>query len=328
MLKGGGGFAVEIRGIKRGLALILAALCLRLAPQGEPVAPTQVKAALALGTGSFYLSDPEPTVWVLRLREEQAPEPVEKSPVFPSFSPADGETVTVGGQCSYAVDKVSLLQKKLSLSPTVLIVHTHTSEAYTRSAGFFYEETDPLRTLEGEKNVLRVGREVAEVLRSRGVTVFHDESYNDYPDYNTSYATAGSKIQSWLQKEPSISVVLDIHRDALEDGRGIPLHTTCALPTGEAGARLMLVVGTDEGGLSHPTWQENLSLALKLQVLLERETAGLCRDIDLRKERFNQHLTAGSLLVEVGATGNTLPEALSSAKLLGEKLADLLVGVS
>ena len=85
-------------------------------------------------------------------------------------------------------------------------------------------------------------------------------------------------------------------------------------------AQLMLVVGSDEGGLTHPDWKENLANALKLQALLNRIAPGLCRDIDLRTERFNQHETPGSLLVEFGCTGNTLAEALRSADYLAQAL--------
>ena len=93
---------------------------------------------------------------------------------------------------------------------------------------------------------------------------------------------------------------------------------------GEAAAQLMLVVGTDQGGLSHPNWQENLANALKLQSVLEGQYPGLCRDLDRRTERFNQHATPGSILVEVGTNGNTLRQALHSAELLGDSLARML----
>ena len=99
-----------------------------------------------------------------------------------------------------------------------------------------------------------------------------------------------------------------------------------AYPDGEACAELMLVVGTDEGGLPHPDWQENLANALKLQALLNRSAPGLCRDLDLRTELFNQHETPGSLLVEVGASGNTLAEALRSARILANALVTLIRG--
>ena len=88
-------------------------------------------------------------------------------------------------------------------------------------------------------------------------------------------------------------------------------------------AQVMLVVGTDQGGLEHPDWQENLANALKMQALLNRMAPGLCRDIDLRTERFNQHETPGSLLVEFGCTGNTLAEALRSAEYFGRAVCQL-----
>jgi stage II sporulation protein P len=87
----------------------------------------------------------------------------------------------------------------------------------------------------------------------------------------------------------------------------------------------MLVVGTNQGGTHHPDWQENLSLALKTHALVERAEPGLCRNIDLRTERFNQHLSPGYLLVEVGSTGNTMPEALAAGGVFAEALVTLLV---
>ncbi len=117
-------------------------------------------------------------------------------------------------------------------------------------------------------------------------------------------------------------MVIDIHRDAVEqNGQAVALSATA---DGESCARLMLVVGTDQGGLAHPNWQENLANALKLQAVLQGEHPGLCRSIDLRTERFNQHAAPGSILVEVGSNGNTLPQALRSAKLLGESLARMI----
>ena len=101
-----------------------------------------------------------------------------------------------------------------------------------------------------------------------------------------------------------------------------------ATADGESCARLMLVVGTDQGGLEHPNWQENLANALKLQAVLEGEYPGLCRSLDLRTERFKQHVTPGSLLVEVGTNGNTLTQAMESARLLGGALAEMLQALS
>ena len=143
--------------------------------------------------------------------------------------------------------------------------------------------------------------------------------------YNGAYERMRQTIEGYLAEYPSIQMVLDIHRDAAEDADGNPVALT-AEADGEACAELMLVVGTDEGGLSHPDWQENLANALKIQTLLNRSAPGLCRNLNLRTERFNQHETPGSLLVEVGASGNTLAEALRSARILGQALAVFLRG--
>ena len=249
-------------------------------------------------------AEPEPA-------SEPEPEPTYTPPVF-SAEEADG--IRIAGACSYTPDKQTLLLQPSSLDfqqdgPTVLIVHTHSSEAYTMEAGFEYPESDELRTQDSRYSVIRIGDEIAQILQDAGIEVLHDTEPNDYPNYNGAYERMRQTIEGYLAAYPTIQMVLDLHRDAAEDAGGVPVALT-AYPDGEACAELMLVVGTDEGGLPHPDWQENLANALKLQALLNRSAPGLCRDLDLRTERFNQHETLGSLLVEVGASGNTLAEAL------------------
>ena len=172
-------------------------------------------------------------------------------------------------------------------------------------AGFEYPESDELRTQDSRYSVIRIGDEIAQILQDAGIDVLPDTEPNDYPNYNGAYERMRQTIEGYLAAYPTIQMVLDLHRDAAEDAGGVPVALT-AYPDGEACAELMLVVGTDEGGLPHPDWQENLANALKLQALLNRSAPGLCRDLDLRTERFNQHETPGSLLVEVGASGNKM----------------------
>ena len=183
-----------------------------------------------------------------------------------------------------------------------------------------------LRTQDETRSVIRVGSEIARILEDAGIETLHDTTANDYPSYNGSYARMEDIIESYLAEYPSIQMVLDVHRDAVEDQAGFPAALSCKLD-GEDYARLMLVVGTDEGGLEHPGWQENLANALKLQALLNRAAPGLCRDIDLRTERFNQHETKGSLLCEFGASGNTLSQALRTARLFADTLVTFINGV-
>ena len=222
------------------------------------------------------------------------------------------------------MDKAALLTRPSALSakadgPKVLIVHTHTSEAYTPEPGWEYESSDPLRTGDAEHSVVRLGTRVAELLNAHGIETLHDTALNDYPSYNGAYERMRQTIEGYLAQYPSIEMVLDLHRDAANDPAGMPVAFTAEVD-GARCAQLMLVVGSDEGGLTHPDWKENLANALKLQALLNRIAPGLCRDIDLRTERFNQHETPGSLLVEFGCTGNTLAEALRSADYLAQAL--------
>ena len=271
---------------------------------------------------------------ILRIEEPQPkPEPVEMQviridePQLPEMTAA-ASAMTVAGACSYSYDKEALLTRPSTLDlsadgPTVLIVHTHGSEAYTPETGWDYASVAAYRTLEADRSVIAVGDALAETLERYGIGVLHDRTLNDYPSYTDSYWTCLSKIEDWLQRYPSIQMVIDLHRDAVEDdgGHAVALSST---QNGKSAAQLMLVVGTDQGGLSHPQWQENLANALKLQSVLQGLYPGLCRRIDLRTERFNQHATPGSILIEVGTNGNTLQQAQLSAKLLGEGIAAMV----
>ncbi len=251
-----------------------------------------------------------------------APEPSETAQ-GPVFSAAAAQGLKLRGSCSYQPDLGALLEQPLpamdAAGPRVLIVHTHSTEAYTPDGDDRYEPSGEYRTLEDGKSVIAVGDVLAEELEALGVTVIHDRTLNDYPSYNDSYANAREKIRTWLDEYPSIRMVLDLHRDALAE----PVRETAELD-GTLCAPMMLVVGTDEGGLSHPDWQRNLSLALKLQVLGLQEGGGLMKPLDLRKERFNQDLSPGALIVEIGSTENTLEEAKRSAAILARMAAELI----
>ena len=264
---------------------------------------------------------------------EDAPEPAEAEDAAEplTFSAEEADAIAVAGGCTYEFDKQALLTRPSALDfsvdgPKILIVHTHASEAYTPEDGFSYEPSGELRTQDETRSVIRVGSEIARILEDAGIETLHDTTANDYPSYNGSYARMEAIIESYLAEYPSIQMVLDVHRDAVEDQAGFPAALSCKLD-GEDYARLMLVVGTDEGGLEHPGWQENLANALKLQALLNRAAPGLCRDIDLRTERFNQHETKGSLLCEFGASGNTLSQALRTARLFADTLVTFINSV-
>ena len=142
----------------------------------------------------------------------------------------------------------------------------------------------------------------------------------DVPSYTASYNMAAAGIAGDLEKWPSVQIVLDVHRDAYVYPDGHLLRTAQDLAGGRA-ARVMFLVGTDAGTLEHPTWRRHLAFAMALQVQTEALEPGLMRPINLRKQRFNEHLSPGSLLVEVGASGDTLEEALAGVRIFGKALA-------
>ena len=208
--------------------------------------------------------------------------------------------------------------------PLVLIVHTHTSEAYTPDGADIYTTSDTARTEDTNYNMVRVGDEIAAVLNAEGVRTVHDGTLHDYPSYTGSYGRSLETVEKWLKEYPSIRVVLDVHRDAVELNDGSMLRTGATLTGGERSAQVMLVVGTDDTGLEHPGWKENLAFAVSMQQALLMQGDNFARDINLSSNRYNQHLTPFSLIVEVGSSGNTLQEALTCARTFAMTAAEVI----
>lgn len=203
----------------------------------------------------------------------------------------------------------------------ILIIHTHGTEAYTPDGTDVYEESDEYRTTDSRYSVVRIGEELAEALRAYGLNVLHDEGLYDYPSYTSSYVRSGEAIEEYLEAYPGIVMVIDLHRDALGDGDTI--YKTVTTAEGMDAAQIMLVMGSDEN-LEHPLWETNLSLALTLQNLANNRFPHLMRPVYLCPYRYNQQLTPGSLLMEVGTSGNTLQEAITAVKLFADAVGPTL----
>lgn len=214
----------------------------------------------------------------------------------------------------------------LGEGPQILIVHTHGSEAYSQTDGLTYQESDPYRTTDCSRNMVRVGEEMAQIFRDNGFEVIHDTNLYDYPAYNGAYDRSGAAVKDWLAKYPTIKIILDVHRDALVGTDG-SIYKLVSEENGEKVAQVMLVVGTDGSGASHPYWIDNLALAIRYQQELISDYVSLARPIVLRNSRYNQNLSTGSLLVEVGGHGNTLTEALAGARLFAQSVSQVLLGM-
>lgn len=255
--------------------------------------------------------------------ESPAPVILPKAIDITSFSPEDTTLLDVQGSASTQPDVAALLTKPLTWNlvsdvPTVLILHTHATESYTKGTAQ-YRETAAFRTLDEGYNMISIGAHLAKLLEASGIRVIHDQTLHDYPSYNGSYNLARETITEYLQQYPSISLVLDLHRDASGDIS----NQICPVANvgGETAAQLMLVMG-----MRHEKSEENLALGLKLHAQLERIAPGIMRPISLRQSRYNQDLSPGALLIEVGAAGNTQPQALRAAEVLAQGIIALANG--
>ena len=337
---------IEKRSWRIGIAAILCVLILRMGTTGvfgamvEAIAtPEALAFMLYLETG--YLIRPvnpeeEPATENTSAPTEATDPPETTIPPetqpdlqeLPVFVQTDAQLVEVHSVCGYDTDLPALLQKPLNWElkqekPTVLILHTHATESYQPTGE--YKETSAYRTLDTDYNVVSVGAELKRLLEAGGIGVIHDTTLHDYPSYSSSYSQARTYIKDYLKKEPSIRLVLDIHRDAVENKNGQQVSLTVN-HNGEKTAQLMMVVGTDANGLKHPNWPENMALAVKMHALLEKSCPGICRPISFRKQRFNQDLSSGGMLIEVGSAGNSREEAIRGVRVLAEVILALAEG--
>ena len=276
--------------------------------------------------------EPEPE----RIPEADAGEEIPLAVMESPRSEEVRETTIHGGlglknETSYSVDPGGLLLEGPGLrlpaeGPQILILHTHGSEAYTQAGLDRYEANDSYRTEDTSCNVVRVGDELAALLEKAGLRVLHDREIYDFPSYTGSYNRSGEAVERCLRENPGIAVVIDIHRDAL--GTDGVIYKTMAEEEGTVSSQIMILVGTDESGLEHPNWRSNLALALYLQEAVGRKHPTLMRPVALVRQRYNQHLAEGSLLLEVGSSGNTLQEALAGIRLFADAAGPALAALA
>lgn len=231
----------------------------------------------------------------------------------------------INNATNYEIDLKTLSKKPLDIKlelnePEVLIVHTHTTECYNG-----HEMTgESERTTNEKYNMCHIGEIISETLSSHGIKTIHDKTIHDYPSYQGAYTRALKTIEKNLNEHPSIKVVLDIHRDAYVYADGSKLRVATQI-NGEDVAQVMLVLGTDSMGLSHPDWESNLTFATKIQNSAQKMYPNMMRPLNLRRERFNMHMTKGSLLLEIGSNGNSMAESEKAAVNIARAIADVLL---
>ncbi len=211
-----------------------------------------------------------------------------------------------------------------SNEPQILIYHTHATESYMTDESQYYTDFDEPRSEDTELNIVKIGEIISTRLNEAGYTALHDKTLHDGPSYSGSYSRSAETVKSYLQQYPSIKIVIDIHRDSISSGKSDKVAPVIEVDSKEA-AQVMIVMGSETGTIEdHPSWRENVRLATKLQFVLENMYPQLARAMLLKSSKYNQNLSTGSILIEVGSDANTLEQAKYSAELLSKALIVLL----
>ncbi len=226
----------------------------------------------------------------------------------------DFKALLAAGADLHAADKTK---------PAVLIFHTHTTEAYELLDRGWYAQGYVTRSKSSDRNMVRIGMEIADQLKKAGYQVIHDQEIHDLK-YTGAYAHSRVNVEKYLKQYPSLQIVLDIHRDAIEQDNGVRIKPTVEI-MGKKAAQIMIITGCQEGKIKNfPEWKYNLRFALQLQNVMETKYPGLMRPLYFCERQYNMDCSRNNLLIEVGSSSNTLEEAAYSGRLLGKGLAALL----
>ena len=242
----------------------------------------------------------------------------------------------INNQTGYTPDTELLLKRELNTDvsleslgasdcPQVLIIHTHGTEAFLEDGAISYLDDggELARSEDKTKNVVALGEQMANILNEKGIMTVHCSFMHDSVGYRNSYARAEQTIKEYLENYPTIKLVIDLHRDGVVRSTG-ELVRPVTLVDGEAAAQVMCVVGSDFGGEEYPSWQNNLSLALKLRNELNGEYVNLCRPTELRSNTYNQEFSKYSLLLEIGSCANSFEEAIRTTELVAKALVNII----
>ena len=256
--------------------------------------------------------------------EEQEAETGLKTEVLKTNVPEKYTSEYNGVKIRNETDNIKLTKEMLTPNVninmnSILIYHTHTCESYTPTKEYSYKESGNFRTTDLNCNMVRVGNELEKYMKHYGYNVIHDRTIYD-SSYSQSYDRSLKGVAKLLEKNEDTEILFDLHRDAIGDSSYAP---TVKIGEEEA-AQLMFVIGSNGGGSEHANWNENLKLAIKIQEKANELYPGLFKPIILRDSRYNQQLAKGASIIEVGATGNTMEQCLTSMKYLAKILSEVL----
>lgn len=246
-------------------------------------------------------------------------EVVTQNPLSDKYT-VDYNGVKIKNETSYELTQEMLSQRIEMNNSNIVIFHTHTCESYTSSELYSYTPTGNYRTTDNNFSVVRVGNELSKYLTQYGYNAIHNTTYHDYPAYSGSYNRSLNTVKNVLQTQNS-DIIIDIHRDAIGSR---PDYAPTVKIGEDYVAQLMFVIGTNGGGLWHPNWAQNLAFAIEVQEKANELYPGLFKPMIVRNSRYNQHLGKAACIIEVGSTGNTLEQSITSMKYLSKVLDEVL----
>ncbi len=210
--------------------------------------------------------------------------------------------------------------------PRVFIYHTHTSETYF---GDPRTQDNNGHVMPGEIGAIgQVGAELAAVLSKKyRFRVVHTTEVHD-ENYARSYFNSRQTVKEFIDKNPEVDLILDLHRDGIKK---VTDNTISTMVNGQKVARIMIVVTNGSYNFAHlnleghhTRWQDNLNFARKLGAKMDELYPGLLNRIEIRDTTYNQDLHPQSLLLEMGDYQNTTQEVIRSTHLLADVFAALM----
>ena len=203
----------------------------------------------------------------------------------------------------------------------ILIYHTHSQETFVDS------DNDPSTSIVG------IGRYLTEILNNKYKipTMHHEGVYdliNGKLDRSEAYEFAKPEVEQILAENPSIEVVIDLHRDGVAD----TTHLVTEI-NGKPTAQIMFFNGLsrtrvngDLVGMANPYLQDNLAFSLQMKIAAETKYPGFARRNYLRGYKYNMDLMPRMLLIEAGAQTNTVEEMQNAMEVLADLLNSVLTG--
>lgn len=222
---------------------------------------------------------------------------------------------------NYLNKKIFANIDKDKTKPVVLVYHTHTSESYQIAENNFYSNS--LAAEPATLGIVRAGDALCSKIESYGYEVIHDSTVYD-TSYSGAFERSRKNVSDILRANPSIQIVIDLHRDSITRKDGSKVKTVTEIGDKKV-AQIQIITGCEDGAVTEfPNWEKNLTFALKLQKNISDFNPKAVRPLLFCARKYNMDLVPCALNIEIGTDANTVREAVYSAEILGSSIAEII----